>query len=311
MLHIHCAENVIMDWDHVRVFLAVAREGQLLGAARRLGLNHATVARRLDALEADLGTVLFDRRPAGSVLTQAGESLLPTAERMETELATAAAAIKSDEADVSGTVRLGAPDGLGTVVLARELATLAARHPALVVELVPLPRSFSLSRREADVAIGLDRPTEGRLVVSRLTDYTLSVYASRTYLDARGTPAAPEDLTGHVVVTGVEDLSYASALDYTLALAGRTTRQFRCASAVGQREAVRAGAGLGVLHDFMASTDPDLVRVLPEIAFRRSYWMLSHPDTHDLRRVRTVRDFVTERTRERRREFLPWEGAGG
>lgn len=293
-----------MDWDHLRVFLAVARQGQLLAAARRLGLNHATVARRLDALEAALGAPLFDRRPAGSVLTDAGERLLPAAERIEAEMLGIAEQFRAGDAEVTGTVRLGAPDGLGNYFLAAELGALGGRHPGLTVELVPLPRTFSLSRREADLAIVLEAPAEGRLVVSRLIDYSLSVYAAGAYLDAHGTPERAEDLAAHAVVTGVEDFAYATALDYSAVLERHGGRRFRCASVMGQMEAVRAGAGLGVLHDFAASTVPELKRVLPDIGFRRSYFLLAHPDTLQMRRIATVRDFLAARFRAARGRFL-------
>lgn len=299
-----------MDWDHLRVFLAVARQGQLLAAARRLGINHATVARRLDALEEALGAPLFDRRPAGCVPTDAGERLLPAAERVEAEMLGIAESFRDAAADVSGTVRIGAPDGLGNYFLAAELGALAALYPNLVVELVPLPRTFSLSRREADLAIVLDRPTEGRLLVSRLIDYTLSVYAARAYLERHGTPASVEDLAGHVVVTGVEDLAYASALDYSGVLEKYGRSRFRCASVMGQMEAVRAGAGIGVLHDFAAGRHLDqqgpdaLVRILPGIGFRRSYFLLAHPDTAQVRRIAVLRDVLTQRFREARARFI-------
>lgn len=293
-----------MNWDHLRVFLAVAREGQLLGAARRLGRNHATVARRLDALEAQLGAVLLDRRPDGSTLTAAGERLLPVAERVEAEILGLASDLREDEADVSGTVRIGAPDGLGTIFLARELGMLARQHPNLTVELVPLPRSFSLSRREADLAIAIDRPAEGRLVVSKLTDYSLGVYAARSYLDRAGWPDSLDDLAGHVVVTGVDDFFYAAALDYTAALNAKAAQLFRCASLIGQMEAVAAGTGVGILHDFAAADVEGLERILPATVFRRAYFMLTHPDTHDVRRVAVTRSFIARRIREERERFL-------
>ncbi|MFG1269013.1 LysR family transcriptional regulator [Xanthobacter sp. DSM 14520] len=299
-----------MDWDHLRVFLAVARQGQLLAAARRLGLNHATVARRLDALEEALGAPLFDRRPAGCVPTEAGERLLPAAERVEAEMLGIVEGFRDAAADVSGTVRIGAPDGLGNYFLAAELGALTALYPDLVVELVPLPRTFSLSRREADLAIVLDRPMEGRLLVSRLIDYTLSVYAARAYLERHGTPASVEDLAGHVVVTGVEDLAYASALDYSGVLEKHGRSRFRCASVMGQMEAVRAGAGIGVLHDFAAgrhleAQGPDaLVRILPGIGFRRSYFLLAHPDTAQVRRIAVLRDVLAQRFRAERARFI-------
>jgi DNA-binding transcriptional LysR family regulator len=295
------------DWDHLKVFLAVARHGQILAAARKLGLNHATVARKLDALERGLRTVLFERRPAGSVLTLAGERLLPMAERIESEVFGIMEQLQAEEAAVSGTVRIGAPDGIGNYFLASEIGRLSLQHPDLIVELVPLPRSFSLSRREADLAVVLDRPSEGRLIVSRLSDYTLGAYASPNYLEAHGVPETAQDLSRHAVVTGVEDFAYASALDYAQALETRAARVFRCASVMGQMEAVRAGAGIGVLHDFAAQLTPNLIRILPEIAFRRSYFMLSHPDTTTIRRVAVCRELIARRFREERQRFLPFD----
>lgn len=304
--------NHALDWDHLRVFLAVARQGQLLAAARHLRLNHATIARRLDALEAALGAPLFDRRPTGTVLTAAGERLLPVAERIETDVLGIAESFRDEEQDVSGTVRIGAPDGLGNYVLAAELGALAARHPGLTIELVPLPRTFSLSRREADLAIVLDRPTQGRLVTTRLTDYTLGIYAAPSYLARHGTPTCEEDLANHIMVGGVEDLSYASALDYAAVLLRHAGQSFRCASVMGQMEAVRAGTGIGVLHDFAVPAQqghgagqPALVRIMPDLHFRRSYHLLAHADTYAVRRIAVVREFLLRRFREERQRFCP------
>ncbi len=292
-----------MDWDRLRVFLAVARAGQILGAARRLGLNHATVARQLDALEAGLGTMLVERGPSGCTLTAAGERLAATAERMEAEALAAEAELAEGGGGVSGTVRVGAPDGLGNYFLAPELARLASLHPGLVVELVPLPRTFSLSKREADVAIGLERPARGRLVATKLTDYTLGVYATRAYLEVHGEPASKAELAGHVCVSGVDDFSYSAALDYAAAFEGTAAARFHCASVVGQVEAIRAGHGFGIVHDYVAARLPELVPVLPEITFRRSYWLVTHPDTSRSGRVATVTKAIAQRVREERRLF--------
>ena len=164
-----------MNWDDVRIFLAIARSGQILGAARRLGLNHATVARRLTSLEADLKAQLFTRRPSGTELTRAGEDFLLAAERMEAEMLSARALVGDASVTISGTVRIGAPDGFGVAFLAPRLGELTRIHPDLNIELVPVPRSFSLSRREADIAITVERPNQGRLVASKLVDYRLGL----------------------------------------------------------------------------------------------------------------------------------------
>jgi len=296
----------VLDWDHLRVFLAVARQGQMLAAARSLGVNHATIARRLDALEDALGAPLFDRRPTGSLLTEAGERLLPAAERVETEILGIVDQSRAEGASVSGTVRIGAPDGLGTMFLAAELGLLQRDHPALVVELVPLPRNFSLSKREADLAICLDPPAEGRLLVTRLTDYSLGVYAARSYLAQHGTPETLADLDAHTVVTGVEDYAYAPSLDYGLELVEQAGRLFRCAGVMGQMQAVRAGVGIGILHDFAVGAMPELVRIMPAITWRRSYHLLAHPDSHALARIAACRNVMVRRFREERARFLPF-----
>ncbi|ONG58029.1 LysR family transcriptional regulator [Pseudoroseomonas deserti] len=286
-----------MNWDRVRIFLAVARSGQILKAAGELRLNHATVGRQLTALEEELGVRLLERRSQGCSLTGAGEALLAAAERMESEALRVASQLTTIGEAVTGTVRIGAPDGLGNYVLAAELAGLAGRHPGLLVQLVPLPRTFSLSRREADIAITLERPEQGRLMVSKLTDYTLSLYATAGYLARTGPILRPGDLTDRLFVTHVEDFLYSRALDYAAALRRFIGARYECGSVIAQMEAVRAGHGVGILHDYAASRFPELVRVLPETRFLRSYWLVAHADTHDTRRIRLVSRHLAERMR--------------
>ncbi|MCP8883193.1 LysR family transcriptional regulator [Devosia sp. XJ19-1] len=282
-----------MNWDDVRIFLAIARSGQILGAARALRLNHATVARRLTALEEALGSKLFVRKTNGSDLSGAGERFLIHAEAMESAMLAAREAAGANAA-VDGTVRVGAPDGFGVAFLAPRLGELAERHPGLRLELVPVPRAFSLSRREADIAVTLERPREGRLVARKLTDYSLGLYASRGYLDRHGTPKSLDDLRDHRLVGYVQDLLYTASLDYTGEFLDGWRSGIAVSSAMGQTEAVRSGAGIGILHAFMARTDSDLVSVLPEQQLVRSYWTVLHEDLRNIRRVTLVSEFLTE-----------------
>ena len=293
-----------MNWDHIRIFLAVARTGQFLAAARQLRIDHTTVGRRLDRLEKDLSAKLFERRRDGCRLTPAGERLLAVAERMETEFLAGCEALEREDVAFTGTVRVGAPDGVGSYFLAPRLASLAERHPELTIQLVPLPRSFSLSKREADLAVTIDRPTEGRLVASKLVDYGVSLYASRPHLAAHGPLGSAADLAGRTLITYVDDLVYSPALDYSKMVERPPARQFECASVVGQVEAVRAGCGIGYLHDHIASLYPELIRVLPEIHAVRSYWLVSHADVRNLARVAAVWDFIIHEMRAARRQFI-------
>jgi DNA-binding transcriptional LysR family regulator len=282
-----------MNWDDARIFLAVARQGQILGAARVLGLNHATVARRLSALEAALGSTLFRRRTNGTQLTVEGERFLGFAQSMERASIAASEASGADRV-VEGTVRVGAPDGFGVAFLAPRLGELAERHPGLRLELVPVPRSFSLSRREADIAVTLERPREGRLVARKLTDYALGLYAAPAYLERAGPPQRLEDLSRHRLVGYVEDLLFTASLDYTAEFLADWRSTVAVSSAIGQTEAVRAGAGIGILHAFMARRDSGLVPVLPMHTLTRSYWTVVHEDMRNLRRVALVSEFLSE-----------------
>ncbi|MCG5479828.1 MAG: LysR family transcriptional regulator [Ensifer alkalisoli] len=283
-----------MDWDDVRVFLAVARTGQILAASKRLGLNHATLSRRVTALEETLKTRLLVRRPSGCELTAEGEVFLAAAERMETEMLAAQSQIGRIDTAIAGTVRIGAPDGFGVSFLAPRLGRLTARYPELKLQLVPVPRSFSLSQREADIAITIERPEQGRLVSSKLTDYTLGLYASADYLGRYGTPKAVDDLKNHRRIGYVEDLIFTPSLNFSAEIMRSWDASFEISSATGQTEAVRSSAGIGILHNYIARQYPELVRLLPGTTIRRAYWTTYHESARDLVRVRTVVSFLQE-----------------
>jgi DNA-binding transcriptional LysR family regulator len=294
-----------LDWDNIRIFLAVARTGQFLAAARQLAIDHATVARRITTLETGLGTKLFDRRTSGCTATASGERFLAAAERIEAEMLQAQSDVTANDLAVAGTVRIGAPDGFGTLFLSGCLGNLARLHPALTIQLVPVPRAFSLTKREADIAITIDRPEAGRLAVRKLTDYTLHLYAARSYIDAFGAPETAADLTSHQIVTYVQDILFSPALNFMPELFGPQYRRLECASAVGQNEAVRAGAGIGILHDYHAANDNTLQRVLPDIGFERSYWLVTHLDNRNSLRIKAVADFIAQAVLAKKALFLP------
>ncbi|AUW40862.1 LysR family transcriptional regulator [Rhizobium leguminosarum] len=293
-----------MNWDDIRIFLAVARTGQILAASKRLGLNHATLSRRLTSLEEALKTRLFIRRTNGCELTAEGEVFLASAERMETEMLAAQASLGHTDTAIAGTVRVGAPDGFGVSFLAPRMGRLIERHPELKIQLVPVPRSFSLSQREADIAITLERPEQGRLVSSKLTDYTLGLYASRDYLASQGTPADIDALKAHPRIGYVEDLIFTASLNFSGEVMRSWDASFEISTAIGQTEAVRSGAGIGILHDYIARQYPELQRILPEVSIRRAYWTTYHETARDLMRVRSVADFLQELVSAERHIFL-------
>lgn len=293
------------DWDDLRFFLAVARSGRLTAAARRLGADHATVSRRITSLEESLKAKLFERRPQGYTLTAHGERLLAKAESMETE----ALAIQSDiggaDMALSGTVRIGAPDGFGTAFLAPRLAQFASAYPGLEIQLIAMPRLLSLSKREADVAITLAPPKEGKVVARKLADYRLGLYASPAYLAATPPVGTPEDLFAHRIIGYIDDLIFSPELDYLDEVAKGLRAQVQSSSVIAQMNAVAAGAGIGVIHHFMAEGNPLLVPVLPEtVQITRSFWLLVHADLKDVARVRAIVDFVVREAKASRALLL-------
>ena len=196
-----------MDWDDLRIFLAVARTESLSAAGKRLKIDPATVGRRIARLEEGMATRLFAKSPQGYALTEAGARLLPHAERAEAALDGAREALSGPEG-LSGQIRIGAPDGCANYLLPQVLAAICDANPGLEVQIVALPRVFNLSKREADMAIGVSRPTAGRLTVQKLTDYRLHLAASRAYLAAHPPIHDPGDLVGHRFVGYIPDMIF-------------------------------------------------------------------------------------------------------
>lgn len=293
----------ILDWNDLRLFLTATRAGSLVAAGRRLGLDHTTVSRRLSSLERALDAVLLERSPRGVTPTAAGLALIAHAETIEAEVFAAASDIAERESDIAGTVRLATPEAFGTFLVAPNVAQLTARHPRLELELAPESRAISLSKREADLAIALRPPADQRLIVRRLIDYRIGVYASHAYLDQAG-PISPETLPRHPFVWYIDELIDVPELRFLDELASGSPVGFRSSSIAAQQAAVAAGAGLGALHVFAACRDRALIRLMPDrLEVKRSYWLVLHADQQRLPRIRAVIDFIDHLIEEHRSDF--------
>ena len=266
-----------MDWDDLRVFLTVARSESLSGAGKALRLDPATVGRRVARLEETLSLRLFAKSPQGYALTEDGARLLAHVERAETAVSAAQDDLRGTTGGLTGPIRLGAPDGCATYLLPQVLASIADENPGLDVQIVALPRVFNLSRREADMAIGVSRPEAGRLTVQRIADYRLHLAASHRYLASHGTPATRHDLKSHRIVGYIPDMIFDKELDYLTDL-GLGRVQLASNSVPVQLNWLRAGAGVGMVHAFAMPFAPELVAVLPEITLTRAFWLIRHED---------------------------------
>ncbi|MES2159018.1 MAG: LysR family transcriptional regulator [Pseudomonadota bacterium] len=279
----------------LQLFLAILREGNMVAAGRRAGIDHSTVARRLTALEQALDARLFERSPRGVTPTPAAFALQPHAERIESELLAASASVAARDSAVEGVVRLATTEMFGTYLVAPHVERLHLRHPGLTLELATESRSTSLSKREADIAVMLTMPPRGRLIARKLTDYRLGLYASRDYVAQHGAPVDRGDLHRHRFISYIEELAgfpEMIALDQILPGAAIA---FRSSSGAAQQAAVAAGMGIGMLHVFAAGQDDRLVQLLPQdVEVWRSYWIVMHADIQRLPRVRATVDFLDE-----------------
>lgn len=286
-----------MDWDDLRVFLAVARTESLSGAGKTLRCDAATVGRRVTRLEEALKARLFLRSPQGYQLTDAGQRLLPHAEAAETAMTAAGEDLGGTAGKISGQLRIGAPDGCANYVLPQVCAAISDLHPDLDIQIVALPRVFNLSRREADLVIGVSPPTAGRLTVQKLTDYHLHLAAHRDYLARHPPIRSTADLGAHRIIGYIPDMIFDKELDY-LGETGAGPVRLGSNSVSVQMQMVRARAGIGVVHDFAIPGAAGVVKVLPdEISLKRSFWLIRHADDRRSDRMNRLAEALSEGVR--------------
>ncbi len=293
-----------IDWSDYQAFLAIARAGQLARAAAAMRVDATTVGRRLRRLEARLGTTLFEQTREGQVLTEAGERLLAAVEAMDR--AVSGVSEEHGGGGLSGTLRISVSEGFGTGFLASRLPEFAAAHPGLTLDLVASSGFLSPSKREADIAVVLSRPQAGPVIARKLSDYALRLYASPAYLAQAGTPERAEDLAqGHRLVGYIPDLLYAPELRYLDEILPGLAAAVRSSSINAQQRLLAQGAGIGVLPCFLGDSDPALRTVLPERRITRSFWLVTHKDTHNLARIRAGTKWMIETVARHRGLMLP------
>jgi DNA-binding transcriptional LysR family regulator len=280
--------NTLPEWTDLRFFLELARAGTLSGASRRLDVEHTTVARRIDRLEKELGTTLFDRSREGYELTEMGLALLPHAEAMEGAALAAAEQLGGAEVAAHGVVRLGVPEVFGVKVVAPLLVGLLDANPDLTIDLLALPSFANLANREADLGVMLDPPTTGRYMVTRLASFRFYLYASPGYLARHAPIRQQSDLSQHYFVDYVQDRLASRELSYLDELGFTPRRRLCCSGMTAQIEAAALGMGLMMAPPYAIPPDGSLVPVLPGFFAERSFWLAAPTDLYRLRRVKVV-----------------------
>ncbi|MBN9238483.1 MAG: transcriptional regulator [Micrococcales bacterium 70-64] len=289
--------------DDLRYLLAVARAGRMVSAAALLDVDHTTVKRRIDRLEAALGVRLLDRGADGWELTAIGREVAERASSLEQVVEQVVAAASGEGDRVRGTVRVVAPDGFGSLFVAPALARLQREHPGIVVELVTSTRPLSLRGSGYDIAVTVGSSAASRLKSEVLAPYSLRLYASPAYLAAHAPITTFADLENHSLVFYVDALLTVHELDLAPVLNGMRVG-FGSTNVFAQLEAVRAGAGVGLLHAFMGEKDAGLVPVLPrEVEFRLQFSLAVRRESEDVEAVTLVRDAIKAEVLDRADEL--------
>jgi DNA-binding transcriptional LysR family regulator len=281
-----------MDWDDLRFFAELVRQGNLSATARRLRADHSTVARRIDSLERALKIKLFDRLPRGYVLTEEGERI---AERVGTleEAVFSIQRLEGGKTAIDGRVRITAPPAFASLWLVPRLAKLRRNHPGLVLDIIGATAAASLARREADIALRLSRPEDSALTTRSLGRLRYGLYGARTYVDE----VMEEDW---VFLAYNEELEGSPQQRWLRKFNQGRPVVMLANDLVSLISAARAGMGLAALPHLLVEGDKGLICVAQSEDATRELWLVYHPDIGRSARVRLVMDHLVEITQSLR-----------
>jgi DNA-binding transcriptional LysR family regulator len=290
-----------VNWDDLRVFLAVARSGSVSGGAKLLDLQHSTVSRRMHKLEQDLGARLFDKVSSGYALTPAGDNLMQAAVRMERELLEVDGELSGKDLRPAGILKVTAIDNMATTVLMPMFAEFSRRFPDVTLHLMVTNSDVSLAQREADVAIRLTNTPPDTLIGKRVATVASAIYASPSYIECQHREG------GEPAWLGVECCGFHKS--WTRQACGEQSHRFVVDDTLLTQAALREGMGVSILPCFMGDSDPRLQRYAdPRSEWDLGLWILLHPDLRRTARVLAFRDFMTEAIADRQDLFAGLAG---
>lgn len=297
--------TTVFDWNDLRYFVAVAREGSTMAAARALAVDQSTVQRRLVALERSIGYPLVRRQSTGYRLTAFGERLLPEAQRVEDAALALHRRIEAFRRELAGVVRVTCPEPIVfRIASSGVIDRFRERYPDIEVQFMMSDKYLDLERGDADVALRSGDTVDGTLVARKIGDSLWAVYASRRYIELHGQPARIEDLEQHALIGFDEALAGHRAALWLREVAPNARFVARNDSVLGLLHAARSGIGISALPTALGDSDPDLVRVLgPVSALSRAWRVLTTQELRHTPRVAAFFDFMVEET-DRLREVL-------
>jgi DNA-binding transcriptional LysR family regulator len=298
-----------MDWGKLRSFHAAAEAGSLTSAGDRLGISQSAVSRQIAALEETLGVSLFQRHARGLVLTDAGHTLFRSTMEMAQAAQSANTALRDQQETPQGELIVSAPVAFGSTWLVPRLGGFVKKHPDLHLDLRLEDREYDLLKLEAECAIRLWAADKADLIQRKLGTVATNLYASPEYLKAAGVPKTPQDLDNHRIIAYGDESSPLQEMSFACRV-GRDDAPPRPATlkvnnVFAMLRAVDAGLGIADVPDYMASTMPRLVKVLPEnVGPVFDLYFIYPSDLRRSKRVAAFRDFVTAETELLRRSAM-------
>ncbi len=284
-----------MNWDDLRVFLALARNGRVSKASQSLEMDSTTLIRRVKKLEESLNCSLFELSKKGYLLTDHGLRLVQYIEKAEHFVLEAQHDLTNERKELSGTIRVSVSEGFGTWFLAPLLPQFKSHFPNISIELVATSGFLNINKREADIAILLEKPTKGLLYTKRLTDYSLRLYIHKALIASQPTPTTYEQLTPFPVVSYVPDLLYAPQLKFIEENLLSPMHTLSSTSINAQYQMLDNRAGVGILPCFIANHSENLQAVLEnKVKITRTFWVATHRDVRHLARIQAFLDWLSE-----------------
>ena len=285
-----------MNWDDMRLFLAVARNGSISGAAKQLGVQHSTVSRRMRQFEEKLGTRLIERKTGRYELTQAGENVKEASSRIEREVLGVDSALLGKDAQQVGPLKVAALNNMASSILMPMFASFSKQYPQVELHIVVANIDASLSQREADVAIRLTNSPTDTLIGKRIVTVASTIYGSRSYLEEHRLQG------GEPKWIGVECCGFHKS--WTRQSVNGQSHNFYSDDTQLTHSAIREGMGVSILPCFMGDADPELERYCdPDPAYNLGLWVLLHPDLKGTARVLAFRDHMVKAIKEKEPDF--------
>ncbi|WP_299599868.1 LysR family transcriptional regulator [uncultured Tateyamaria sp.] len=283
------------DWTHLRAFLATAETGSLSAAARQLGLAQPTIGRQVSALEDALRLTLFERTSRSMTLTDAGRDLLIEARKMGDAAARITVMAQGRTQGLDGIIRVTASDMMSAYVLPDTLLKLRDLAPRLRVDVIAANDIRDILKREADIAIRHVRPTEADLIARKIGDSSAHLYASKSYVAARGSPKTVEDLKEHDFISMADDDAFVAAMEEYGIPVSRANLRSGSTSGITTWELLRKGFGIFPMSDHIGDQFDDAVRLLDGVTdLSFPVWLVTHRELHTSKRIRLVFDLLAE-----------------